>query len=52
MMEGGPNALRTVAGRLPMTVLEILRPLTSHKAQQRGWQYLNQVHALAGDGRA
>src|SRR5688572_27956868 len=49
MMEGGSNAPSTVAGPPRMTVLEILRPLTSHNAQQRGWQYLNQVHALAGD---
>lgn len=32
-----------------MTVLEVLRPLTSLGAQQRGWQYLNHVHALEGD---
>jgi superfamily II DNA or RNA helicase len=29
-----------------MTVLDILRPLTSHNAQQRGWQYLNRVEGL------
>jgi uncharacterized Zn finger protein len=29
-----------------MTVLDILRPLTSHHAQQRGWQYLNRVEDL------
>jgi uncharacterized Zn finger protein len=29
-----------------MTLLDILRPLTTHHAQQRGWQYLNRVHAL------
>ena len=33
------------------TVLDILRPLTSHNAQQRGWQYLNRVHVLGGDDR-
>ena len=30
-----------------MTVLDILRPLTSHSAQQRGWQYLNRVEGLS-----
>ena len=32
-----------------MTVLDLLRPLTSHNAQQRGWQYLSRVHMLAGN---
>lgn len=32
-----------------MTLLEILRPLTSHHAQQRGWHYLSRVHALHHD---
>jgi superfamily II DNA or RNA helicase len=35
-----------------MTLLEILRPLTSHNAQQRGWQYLNRVHTLAHDAQS
>jgi len=35
-----------------MTLLEILRPLTSQNAQQRGWQYLNHVHALAHDAHS
>jgi superfamily II DNA or RNA helicase len=30
-----------------LTVLDILRPLTSHGAQQRGWQYLNRVEGLS-----
>ena len=32
-----------------MTVLDILRPRTSHGAQQRGWQYLNRVEGLRHD---
>jgi superfamily II DNA or RNA helicase len=35
-----------------MTVLDILRPLTSHHAQQRGWQYLNRVEALDHQDRS
>jgi uncharacterized Zn finger protein len=35
-----------------MTVLDILRPLTSHRAQQRGWQYLNRVEALRHEDRS
>jgi superfamily II DNA or RNA helicase len=35
-----------------MTLLEILRPLTSQVAQQRGWQYLNRVQALAHDSHS
>jgi superfamily II DNA or RNA helicase len=35
-----------------MTLLEILRPLTSQNAQQRGWQYLNRVHALTHDAQS
>jgi superfamily II DNA or RNA helicase len=30
-----------------LTVIDILRPLTSHNAQQRGWQYLNRVEGLS-----
>ena len=37
---------------LSSSVLDVLRPRTSHHAQQRGWQYLNQVHALAGDAHS
>jgi superfamily II DNA or RNA helicase len=32
-----------------VTVLDILRPRTTHNAQQRGWQYLSRVRALTGD---
>ena len=38
------------AGAIPsVTVLDILRPRTTHNAQQRGWQYLSRVRALIGD---
>ena len=35
-----------------MTVLELLRPLTSHSAQQRGSQYTSRVRALKGEAEA
>ena len=35
-----------------MTVLDILRPLTPHAAQQRGWRYLNRVEGLRHEDRS
>ena len=35
-----------------MTVLDILRPRTTHHAQQRGWQYLNRVEGLHHDDQS
>ena len=35
-----------------MTILDILRPLTTQAAQQRGWQYLNRVEALHHEDRS
>jgi superfamily II DNA or RNA helicase len=35
-----------------MTVLDILRPRTTHHAQQRGWQYLNRVESLHHDDQS
>jgi superfamily II DNA or RNA helicase len=46
------HALAEPAAPLVMTVLDILRPLTTHHAQQRGWQYLNRVHRLTGDSNS
>jgi superfamily II DNA or RNA helicase len=34
-----------------MTILELLRPLTTYGAQQRGWQYLNQVRPIEGNAQ-
>jgi superfamily II DNA or RNA helicase len=32
-----------------MSVLDLLRPLTTHNAQQRGWHYVDRVNVLDGD---
>ena len=32
-----------------MTVLDLLRPVTAHNAQHRGWEYVGRVHKLEGD---
>jgi superfamily II DNA or RNA helicase len=32
-----------------MTALDLLRPLTAHNAQHRGWEYVGRVHKLEGE---